>query len=184
MNNKIVGKRAHYMLDNAILKLRGNVENERNIILTNQLFMAKENFQRLSENLPRGCFYTSIYEVQEYLQVNKSKANRIIKWLEENEIITLIEKGKNKNILSIYRYNAVNNGETVNEIVDETVKETLKPFKNGDKKNMSETANETANETVNENYKKENIKRRYKNSNNVKFKNGYDSIKTFTMEDI
>lgn len=145
------------MLDNAILKLRGNVENERNIILTNQLFMAKENFQRLSENLPRGCFYTSIYEVQEYLQVNKSKANRIIKWLEENEIITLIEKGKNKNILSIYRYNAVNNGETVNEIVDET---------------------------VNENYKKENIKRRYKNSNNVKFKNGYDSIKTFTMEDI
>lgn len=100
-------------------------------------------------NLSSGQFITSIRQLAEQTNINKSKVERILKDMKNrNEIETKTVNGLT--CVSIKNWNLYQKSETANETVNETVLEDkyhCAAMENEDIHKKSETVNETVNET-------------------------------------
>ena len=152
-----------YKVNNEVLKL--DIKKHKDEILFNHYLMQKENLQRLKGGLPKGQFYLSRYDVVKNLEVNDSKAKRLINKFIKNGIITQVKRGVNKQSLSIYKYIGINKkNDQVNDQVDDQVSDQVKLSNHNRLKCSNDQVNDQISDQVSDQYKKEILKRNIKNN--------------------
>ncbi|MEE0249214.1 hypothetical protein [Peptacetobacter hiranonis] len=103
-------KQPFYKTNSEILKL--DPITDKDLIIFNHYISRKENFQRLSEELPKGLFRISYTSIIKDLGFSRWKAQNIMKYFESKNIIECIEKSTKKGIESLYAYTSVYYDET------------------------------------------------------------------------
>ena len=149
-----------YKTNNQVLKFK--IGKDSGKIIFNQYLMQRENFQRLSGELPRGKFYITARNIADDLNFSKDKAQRLLKEFVRIKIIELIRVGGKDRSPSIYSYITAK-GDTVPINVSDTQNKTVK-LKNI---SLSECICDTAKKTVSDTSKKENLKRELNKNLNI-----------------
>ena len=103
-------KQPFYKTNSEILKL--DPITDKDLIIFNHYISRKENFQRLSGELPKGLFRISYTSIIKDLGFSRWKAQNIMKYFESKNIIECIEKSTKKGIESLYAYTSVYYDET------------------------------------------------------------------------
>ena len=103
-------KQPFYKTNSEILKL--DPITNKDLIIFNHYISRKENFQRLSGELPKGLFRISYTSIIKDLGFSRWKAQNIMKYFESKNIIECIEKSTKKGIESLYAYTSVYYDET------------------------------------------------------------------------
>lgn len=153
-----------YKINNEVLKFK--VGKDLDKIIFNHYLMQKENFQRLSGDLPKGQFKLCVRTSAADLNITKSKAQRLLKEFVRMKVIELIRIGGKDRSPSIYSYITVKN-ETVGETVNNTYDETVKLHNTSLLEDISDTITDTVNEGVTGTSKKENLKKELKKNLNI-----------------
>ena len=162
-------KQPFYKTNSEILKL--DPITDKDLIIFNHYISRKENFQRLSGELPKGLFRISYTSIIKDLGFSRWKAQNIMKYFESKNIIECIEKSTKKGIESLYAYTSVyydetsendnTNCNTKNNTNDNT---NLYSISNG-LEGVDNTNCNTNNSTNHNTSKKELLKRDIKNNN-------------------
>lgn len=162
-------KQPFYKTNSEILKL--DPITDKDLIIFNHYISRKENFQRLSGELPKGLFRISYTSIIKDLGFSRWKAQNIMKYFESKNIIECIEKSTKKGIESLYAYTSVyydetsendnTNCNTNNNTNDNT---NLYSISNG-LEGVDNTNCNTNNSTNHNTSKKELLKRDIKNNN-------------------
>ena len=98
-------KQPFYKTNSEILKL--DPITDQDLIIFNHYISRKENFQRLSGELPKGVFKVSYMNIEKELRVSRRKARNLMKYFLDNKIIECVEKSNKKGVESLYAYTSV-----------------------------------------------------------------------------
>ena len=147
----------YYKLNNKVLSF--DLDKDINEIKFNHYIMKKENIQRLKGELPRGQFYLSRYDVSTNLNINQSRAKRIIEKFINLGLIVQIKRGRNQNHLSIYQYNSAILCDQPDDQPNEQADDQPNVSEIAVLEGVDEQASDQPNEQANDQYKKELLKR-------------------------
>jgi len=153
-----------YKINNEVLKFK--VVKDIDKIIFNHYLMQKENFQRITGDLPKGQFKICVRTCAADLNITKSKAQRLIKEFVRIKVIEVIRIGRQDRTPSIYSY-ITSKIETVDETVNNTLVEIVEPRNTSILEDISDTVSDTVNECVGGTSKKENLKSELKKNLNI-----------------